>query len=380
MRLSIPVAAGLEGVVKKQLYALGYGKSPAENGRIALEGDWTDVARLNVFLRSGERVLVVLSEFTATTFDELYDGFYAIEWENYLETDSKILMDGKSVSSKLAAVKVAGGVAKKAIIRRLADKKNKGRQTFSESGSRTIVGFSVWKDKVTVTLDTSGEGLHKRGYRTLAYTAPLKETLAAAMIDLSFYNPETNPEKPFTDVFCGSGTIPIEAALRALNVAPGVNRDFDFAHWKFVPTTALARAREEAQAGERRQIKPKIFATDISSEAISVAKYHAKRAGVEGAIEFSVKDMRAYSCNLPYGVMICNPPYGERLMDEKTVAALTRDFGKMFFALPDWSAYVLTPFKNFERCFGRSSDRKKRLFNANIECTLHTCFGKKPEV
>ncbi|MBQ8885698.1 MAG: class I SAM-dependent RNA methyltransferase [Clostridia bacterium] len=380
MRLSIPVAAGLESVVKKQLYSLGYGKAPAENGRILVEGDWEDVARLNVFLRSGERVLMVLSEFEAATFDELYDGFYAIEWERFLETDSRILMDGKSVSSKLAAIKSAGGVAKKAIIRRLADKKSRGRQTFSENGARTVVGFSIFKDRVTVTIDTSGEGLHKRGYRSLAYTAPIKETLAAALIDLSFYNPEANLEKPFADLFCGSGTIPIEAAMRALRIAPGVNRDFDFAHWKFVPQGALKRAKEEARDNERRGETPKIFASDISKEAISIAKYHAKRAGVNGAIEFAVRDMRDFSSVLTHGVLISNPPYGERLSDEREVAALTRDLGRTFFALPDWSAYVLTPFKEFERRFGKSADRKKRLFNANIECCLYTYFGKKPEI
>ena len=219
MQLLIPVAAGLEGVVKKQLLSLGYGKAPAENGRIELAGDWADVARLNVFLRSGERVLIKLKEFPAETFDELYDNFYSVPWEEWLALDSKILMDGKSVSSRLAAVKAAGGVAKKAIVRRLADKKRSGRKTLSETGARSVVGFSIYKDRVTVTLDTSGDGLHKRGYRSLAYTAPLKETLAAAIIDLSFYRPETDSEKPFADVFWGSGTLPIEAAMRPVRNA-----------------------------------------------------------------------------------------------------------------------------------------------------------------
>ena len=213
MQLLIPVAAGLEGVVKKQLLSLGYGKAPAENGRIELAGDWADVARLNVFLRSGERVLIKLKEFPAETFDELYDNFYSVPWEEWLALDSKILMDGKSVSSRLAAVKAAGGVAKKAIVRRLADKKRSGRKTLSETGARSVVGFSIYKDRVTVTLDTSGDGLHKRGYRSLAYTAPLKETLAAAIIDLSFYRPETDSEKPFADVFCGSGTLPTNSLV-----------------------------------------------------------------------------------------------------------------------------------------------------------------------
>lgn len=186
MNLLIPVASGLEQITKRQLFTLGYEKAPAQNGRIEVEGDWQDVARLNVALRSGERVLIRLATFPATTFDELYDGVYNIPWENYLTVDSQILMDGKSVQSTLAAIKAAGGVAKKAIIRRLGDKLRNGRKTFSETGARSIVGVSIFKDEATITLDTTGEGLHKRGYRTLAYSAPLKETLAAALIDSSF--------------------------------------------------------------------------------------------------------------------------------------------------------------------------------------------------
>lgn len=379
MRLSIPVAAGLEPLVKRQLLLLGYGKAPAENGRITIDGTWEDVARLNVFLRSGERVLIVLATFTATTFDELYDGFYGIEWEHYLKADSKILMDGKSYQSQLAAVKAAGGVAKKAIIRRLADKHVSGSKVFSETGARTIVDFSIFKDRVTVSIDTSGDGLHKRGYRSLAYTAPLKETLAAGIVDLSLYHPDADSEKPFADVFCGSGTLPIEAAMKALHIPPGLNRDFDFAYWKDVPTSSLKKAKEEGMDGIKRNLKTNIFASDINKDAISIAKYHAKRAGVEENIRFAVSDMSKFESRLPYGVLISNPPYGERLLDEREVEPLYRAFGKMFARLPDWSAYVLTSVQSFERFFLKKADRKKRFFNANIECTLFTCFGKKPE-
>lgn len=378
MELLIPVAAGLEAVVKKQLFSLGYERAPAFNGRIEVEGDWNDVARLNVFLRSGERVLIRLKEFCAETFDELYDNFYAIPWEDWLDMDSRILMDGKSVQSRLAAIKAAGGVAKKAIIRRLSDKKKTGRRTASESGARSVVGFSIYRDRVTVTLDTSGEGLHKRGYRSLAYAAPLKETLAAALIDLSFYNPETESEKPFADVFCGSGTLPIEAAMKALRIAPGVNRNFDFCAWSCAPEGILQRAREEARDMEKRGRQVCVYGSDISKEAVSIASCHAKRAGVEKQVKFAVSDMRNFKSGLPYGVMICNPPYGERLSDEAGVKELYRDFGKMFRALPDWSAYVLTSFKDFERYFGKRADRKKKLSNANLGCGLYTYFGARP--
>ena len=378
MKLLIPVQAGLESVVKRQLAKIGYPKAPAENGRIAVDGSWQDVARLNVFLRSGERVLICVGEFVATTFDELYDGFYAVEWERYLETDAKILMDGKSYQSALAAVKAMGGVAKKAIIRRLADKKRSGRATFPETGARTIVGFSVYRDKVTVTIDTSGDGLHKRGYRSLAYSAPLKETLAAALIDLSFYHPEAQMEKPFADVFCGSGTLPIEAAMRAKGIAPGLLRNFDFTAWSCAQKGVLERAKQEALDLQKLSAKPNIYAADISKDAISIAKYHAKRANVDDCIRFACADMRHFSTAEKYGVIISNPPYGERLMGETEVKELYAALGKTFFALPDWSGYFLTSFEDFERHFKKRADAKKRLNNANLSCTLFEYYGKKP--
>ncbi len=379
MKLLIPVAAGLEQITKRQLLQLGYEKAPADNGRIEVEGDWQDVARLNVQLRSGERVLVVLDKFPARTFDELYEGVYNIPWEEWLTIDSKILMDGKSVQSALAAIKASGGVAKKAIIARLADKLRSGRKTFSESGARSIVGVSIYKDKATITLDTSGDGLHKRGYRSLAYAAPLKETLAAALVDSTFYNPDKDVEKPFADPFCGSGTLPIEAAMKALRIAPGLQRTFDFTAWACAEKGVLARAKEEARDNERREVKPTIFASDISKEAVSIAKYHAKNAGVEKNIRFSVADARAFKSELPYGVLLSNPPYGERLSDETQVRALMRDLGKTFRALPDWNAYILTSLPEFERYFGKTADKKKKLFNANLVCGFYSYFGKSPK-
>ena len=379
MKLLIPVASGLEQITKRQLFSLGFTKAPAENGRIEVEGDWLSVARLNVFLRSGERVLIVLQRFPATTFDELYEGFYAIPWENYLTVESKILMDGKSVLSQLAAVKAAGGVAKKAIISRLADKVRTGRKTFAETGARSVVGFSIFKDEVTVTLDTTGDGLHKRGYRSLAYSAPLKETLAAGLIDSTFYNPDKDIEKPFADPFCGSGTLPIEAAMKAMHIAPGLQREFDFTRWECAPKGVLELAREEAKSQEKRDVKPVIFASDISPEGISIAKYHAKRVGVEKQIRFSVADARNFSSEQKYGVLLSNPPYGERLSEEKEVRALMGAFGKTFRALPDWNAYILTSLPDFERYFGKSADKKKKLFNAHLVCGFYSYFGKSPK-
>ena len=379
MKLLIPVASGLEQITKRQLFSLGYEKTPAQNGRIEVDGDWQDIARLNVLLRSGERVLLCLTSFTATTFDALYEGIYAIPWEDYLTMDSKILMDGKSVQSTLAAIKAAGGVAKKAIIRRLGDKIRTNRKTFSETGARSIVGVSILKDEVTVTLDTSGEGLHKRGYRSLAYSAPLKETLAAALIDSTFYNPDRDIEKPFADPFCGSGTLPIEAAMKALHIAPGLHRAFDFQHWACAPSGILERAQTEARDSQRLEATPQIFASDINEQAISIAKYHAKRAGVEKHIRFRVADARDFTSDQKYGVLLSNPPYGERLSEEKEVRALMSGFGKTFRALPDWNAYLLTSLPDFERYFGKTADKKKKLFNANLICGFYCYFGKPPK-
>ena len=379
MKLQIPVASGLEQTTKRQLFTLGYEKAPADNGRIELEGDWQDIARLNVLLRSGERVLILLDKFFARSFDELYDGVYNIPWERWLTMDSQILMDGKSVQSQLAAIKVSGGIIKKAIISRLADKLRTGRKTFSETGARSIVNFSIFKDEVSILLDTTGDGLHKRGYRSLAYSAPLKETMAAALVDSTFYNPDRDIEKPFADVFCGSGTLPIEAAMKALHIAPGLKRDFDFSQWACAPKDVLNLAKEEARDFERRDAKPVIFASDINPEAISIAKYHAKRAGVDGHIRFSVADATKFVCDVPHGVLLSNPPYGERLGEEKDVQKLMSAFGKNFRSLPDWNAYILTALPDFERYFGKRADKKKKLFNANLVCGFYSYFGKPPK-
>lgn len=370
MRLLIPCAAGLEASVKRQLKSLGYGDCPALDGRIALDGDFYDIARLNVFLRSGERVLIELGNFPAATFDELFDGVYALPWEEYLSSHSLIRMDGKSFKSALCAIKAAGGVAKKAVISRLRDRL--GVRTLDEKGERAIIGVRLIKDCASITLDTSGDGLHKRGYRSLAYDAPLKETVAAAIVESSIFR----AGKPFADLFCGSGTIPIEAALYALNIAPNEKREFDFIKWKCTPAV-LARVREEAEDSRDRDTKLSLFAADISEKAVSVARYHAKRAGVEGHIRFSCADMRAFHTEERYGVLISNPPYGERLKGED-LFSLYRDFGRLYRGLPDWSCYFLSGYEEAERAFGGRADKRRRLYNANIPCGLYAFFGAPP--
>lgn len=372
MKLLIPCASGLESTVKRQLNHLGY-DGKANNGRIAVEGTMQDVARLNVFLRSGERVLIELASFKATTFDELYENVHAVAWEDWLTPHSKILIDGKASSSTLGAIKAAGGVVKKAIVKRLIERFHLSSPRLDESRERFIVGCSIRNDEVSVTIDTSGDGLHKRGYRTLPYTAPLKETTAAALIDMTYYH----PDKALCDLFCGSGTIPIEAAMRSLKIAPGMNRTFDFQFWKHTDQTCLALAKEEAKDAVVNR-KLDILASDVDPKAISIAQRHAKQAGVERHIRFRVADMRAFSSDQSYGILLSNPPYGERLSDAESVKTLYRDFGKVYKSLDEWSAYILTGLPEADRFFGKRADKKKKLWNANIECGFYSFLGSPP--
>ena len=371
MRLKIPAASGVEACVKRELRAMGYGDCPALQGRVALEGGWEDIAPLNICLRAGERVLLELASFPAPDFDALFAGVHAIPWEEFCSPRAQILMDGKCFASKLMAVKSAGGVVKKAIVERL--KTGLGVRTLDERGERIVVNFEIFGDVACICLDTSGDGLHKRGYRVKTYEAPLRETTAAAMVEGSFFR----AGKPFADLFCGSGTIPIEAALYQRRIAPGKHRHFDFTKWKCAPAGVLERAREEAEAGEVHGALPPLFACDISPAAVETARFHARRAGVEQDIRFCVQDMRAFSSAERYGVILSNPPYGERLR-AADLAGLYRDFGRMYRALPDWSCVFLSSYEGAERAFGGRAAKKRRIYNAKLACTLYTYQGNKP--
>lgn len=371
MKLSIPAASGVEASIKRELRALGYGDCPAVQGRLILEGDWEDIARLNVRLRAGERVLLVLAQFSVPDFNALFEGVRAIPWEEYFTPHTRVLMDGKCRESALMAIKTTGGVIKKAIVERLRDKYR--TNVLDERGERAVVNFEIYCDEITVALDTSGDGLHKRGYRVRTYEAPLRETTAAAMVESSFFH----AGKPFADLFCGSGTIPIEAALYMRRIAPGKRRDFDFIKWKCTPAGVLAHAREEAEAGEIKEELPPIFAADISPQAIEIARFHASRAGVARDIRFAVQDMRRFASDERYGVLISNPPYGERLKGDLT--SLYKDFGKVYRSLPDWSCVFLSGYDGAERAFGGKVTKKRHIFNVKLTCTLYTYAGKPPK-
>lgn len=370
MKLLIPTATGVEAVVKRQLMLLGYGDTRAINGRIAVDNcTWRDVARLNVFLRSGERVLIQLAEFTATTFDQLFEGVCAVPWGDFVEATGSVIVITKSVDSVLFAHHSIQAIGKKAIVSVLQKKYG----ALYETGAEYKVELDITKNTVSVNLDTSGAGLHKRGYRTLAYSAPLKETTAAALIDLSVWN----PDKTFTDLFCGSGTLPIEAALKALKIAPGANRQFDFQRWQCVDPSAHKLALEEAH--DVRVERPlNIIGGDISQNAVDIASFHARAAGVEKYVKFNLRAAQDFVTRQSYGVNISNPPYGERLASAEEARQLAADMGKLYRALDKWNFYFLSPLQDFERQFGRRADKKRYLYNAGIKCSYYSFNGPKP--
>lgn len=370
LNIEVAVASGIEAVVKRELLRLGYEPSGANLGRIEFEGTFEDVLRANVFLRSANRVRIVLSKFKAETFDELFDGIFAMRWQDVLTKDAKIVVDAKSVKSKLFALSAVQSIVKKAIISKLSTVYN---CSFNESGAAYCIEAAIVDDVVTVTLDTSGEGLHKRGYRTYLGDAPIRETLAAAMIQLSVWN----PDRPLIDPFCGSGTIPVEASLIGLDIAPGINRNFACEQFANAPKVR-EKVQEEALQRIKRDRQLHISGFDINKDAIKLAFKHAERAGVKDNIHFQVQDMRDLSSKYAHGVIITNPPYGERLMKEDELKALYRDFGQVTAKLDEWCVYTITSYRAFEKYFGRRADKVRKLYNSELECNFYQYLASPP--
>ena len=374
MEICVTSASGIEAVTKRELYKIiGKEDLSAINGRIKFEGDESDVAKCNLNLRTGNRVEIVLGGFKAETFDDLFDGVKSIPFEEYIDRDGKIIVSAKSVQSKLFAYSAIQSVSKKAICERLC--KKYGVNELNESGARYKIEVAALKDYVTVTLDTSGDGLHRRGYRGLVGEAPLKETLAAALIELSVWN----KTRPFADLFCGTGTIPIEACMIALNIPAGLNRGFDFQNWKCFDKKIFDRAAEEAKANIVTDADLRIGGFDIDDKQLKLARKHAELAGVDKYIHFQRADMRDFSSRFSHGVIISNPPYGERLSDRKEVEKLYRDYGKKVASLDDWCAYTLTPVDDFERLFGKKADKKRKIYNGKIECCYYSHLAPPPK-
>lgn len=370
LNIEVAVASGIEAVCKRELLRLGYNPSGANYGRIEFEGDYKDVLRANVFLRTANRVRIVLAKFKAETFDDLFDGIFAMRWQDVATRDGRIIVNAKSQNSKLFALRSIQSITKKAIMSKFASTLG---GSFDESGAVYNVEVSLYGDVATVTLDTSGEGLHKRGYRTYLGDAPIRETLAAAMIELSVWN----PDRAFIDPFCGSGTIPIEAALIGLNIAPCMNRNFACESFKNAPNV-----RELVQQEAQDSIRDKVLhisGFDINKDAIKLAQKHAERAGVKDKIHLQVGDMREVSSRFSHGVIVTNPPYGERLMDEAELKILYKDFGAMTRKLDEWCVYAITSYRAFEKYFGARADKVRKLYNSELECNFYQYLAAPPK-
>jgi 23S rRNA (guanine2445-N2)-methyltransferase / 23S rRNA (guanine2069-N7)-methyltransferase len=365
-------AFGLESLAVRELADLGYAAKPSSTGRIPFSADPIAVARCNLMLRTVGRLLLKVGSFPAPDFGVLFDATYALPWQEWIPRDGAFPVNGRSVKSQLSSVPACQRVVKKAIAQKLMDAH--GVSTLPETGPRFIAEVSLLQDVATLTLDTSGDGLNKRGYRPVVGPAALKETLAAGLVMLSGWK----PHQPLVDPFCGTGTIAIEAALMARGIAPGINRDFDSVHWPALPGDIWDAAEEEAHSLATGALGHTIHASDIDDRSLALARQNAAAAGVERDIHFVRRDVRDLSSTRDYGVIIANPPYGERLSDPEEVELLYRALPLVFRKLPTWSFHILTARLDLEQIFGQPATRRRKLFNAQIECTYFSFLGPKP--
>lgn len=372
LQLLATAAFGLEAVVARELKALGHEEVTISDGRVRFTSEPRDVCRANLWLRSADRVLVVLGEFEARDFGELFDRTNELPWEDWLSERAKFPVNGRSVRSQLHSVPDCQKIVKKAIVERL--KRFTNTEWFEETGPEFPVEVSLLKDQCTITLDTSGAGLHKRGYRALAGEAPLKETLAAALVQLSYWN----RDRLLVDPCCGGGTILIEAALLGRNLAPGLHRNFTAEHWPRIPRRLWDEAREEARAAALPKLGERLAGYDIASAPLELARTAAKQAGVFDDLHFQQRPLAEFRSSAKYGCLITNPPYGERLGEQREAEELYRTLGQVCRPLDTWSIYVITSHPDFERLFGRKAERKRKLFNGRIECTYWQYPGPKP--
>ena len=364
LTFAVPTLFGLEGLCADEMRRLNLEGVQAENGRVLCRGSALDIARLNLNLRTGERVLLVLGSFPADNFDALFEGTKALPWERFIPREGQFPVKGHCLNSALHAVPACQAIVKKAVAARLGEKY--GLNTLPETGALYQIQFSIMKDTATLMLDTSGAGLHKRGYRAHGVVAPLRETLAAAMVMLSRYK----GRDPLCDPFCGSGTIPIEAALIAKNRAPGLNRTFSAQKWAFVDKKLWLEAADQAMDQEFDG-DYEIWGGDLDPDAVELAQHNAELAEVDDVVHFDVDDARTFHWGGLYGRVVTNPPYGERIMERKEAEELYRAFGKAWAKFPDgWKLYLLSSHTEFERTFGKQADKKRKLYNGMLKCDL----------
>ncbi|HEX2927897.1 MAG TPA: class I SAM-dependent RNA methyltransferase [Ruminiclostridium sp.] len=372
LQLIATSAFGIESITARELKKLGYLDQKVENGKVTFYGDESAICRTNLWLRTADRVLLKMGEFKALSFEELFEQTKALPWDEIIPEDAEFPVEGKSIDSKLFSVPDCQAIVKKAVVEKLKQKYK--CEWFEEKGPRYRIEVALLKDVVTLTVDTSGAGLHKRGYRKLVGGAPLKETLACAMILVSHWN----KDRILLDPFCGSGTIPIEAAMIGKNIAPGLGREFDSEKWPLIPANLWDEARDEAYDLMVEDQELRIHGSDIDEEAMSLARYHAKKAGVEDAIHLQRLAVADISSRYKYGIIICNPPYGERLGEKDYVENLYREMGKVFKKLDTWSYYVITSNMDFEKLFGKRADKKRKLYNGRLLCNYYQFFGPPP--
>jgi putative N6-adenine-specific DNA methylase len=359
IKLIAPTLLGIEAVTAKELKRLGYNNVKVENGRVSFMGDERAICRSNLWIRTAERILINVGEFSATTYDELFEKTKALPWDEWIPENGAFPVKGYSLKSKLYSVPDCQAIIKKAVVEKLKGKYK--RTWFNEDGSLYQLQFSMMKDKVTLMIDTSGQGLHKRGYREKSNIAPLRETLAAAMIMLSKWR----SDRSLLDPFCGSGTIPIEAALIGANIAPGMDREFVSESWPNIPKKLWWDARNEAHSVINNN-KLEIAGSDIDKHTVKLSRENAYKANVDEYIVFKNMALKNINPFGNYGCIICNPPYGERMGEVREVEQLYKQMGEVFKRFDTWSKYILTPHKDFQKLFGKISDKNRKLYNGLI--------------
>lgn len=363
---------GLEAVTKRELIDLGYDNLKVSDGKIEINCGLEDIPILNLRLRTAERVLLLIDSFKAETFEELFDKVFEIRWWDYISESDNFIIQGRSRKSKLFSISDCQRITEKAIIEKLKMKYKVA--WFEKSGPRVKVEVSLLNDIAEITMDTSGNGLHKRGYREVNYKAPLSETIAASLIKLSFWN----KDRVLADPFCGSGTILIEAAMVEKNIAPGLMRDFDFENFKFLNPEIFKEEKKKCYSEIKYDEKLEILASDVSHKAIQIARTNAEILGLDEDISFFQKDIRDLDLPDDYGVLITNPPYGERIGKED-VDELNRELGKLAKSLDTWSFYIITGNENFEKNFGKRADRNRKLYNGRLKTYYYQYYGPKPK-
>lgn len=374
MNLTIcaPCHFGVEGLLANEMRRLDLKNVRAENGRVRFDGDENDLAKASIWLRCAERLLIEVGSFEAPTFDALFEGVKALPLENFIPKNAAFPVRGHCINSKLFSEPDCQSIIKKAAVTRLSEKYH--ISWFDETGETIQLRFTILNDTATIYLDTSGDGLHKRGYRPAHVAAPLSETLAAAMVYLSRYRGRDD----FCDPFCGSGTLPIEAALIARNRAPGLKRRFAAEQWSCIPERIWQEARADAPSREYNG-DYRIFGSDLDPAAVKMAKENAALAGVADDISFELADATAFDRKTERGVLVTNPPYGERIMEKGEAERLYEAFGKAYFASENWKLFLLSSHTEFERTFGKNADKKRKLYNGMIKCDLYMYFDAPPQ-